>query len=382
VFRSISLALVTATFVAACADEAPERAPKPRAVMAEPVELRDAVDRLELQGDVHGSVEVQVVASVGESIRTLHVASGDEVEAGDPIATLSDQLPGSELAEATAALRAASSRVDRLTGEVERGRRLVERESLAPSQLESLEGQLATAEAEVERLRAIRQAAAVRNARTVIRAPEKGVVARLQVDEGEVVAPGAPVCSIVQMDPVEVVLSVVEPDFVRLSEGMAAEVSPSSLPGVRKRGVIRHIAPVLDRRSRTGVVKVEVDNPDRTLRPGMVAEVRVELSRRNGVPMVPGRAVLMTTRTDTDGEAEVFLVSESKALRKPVRLGKRYDDRIEIAHGVEAGDRVIVEGQHLLRDGSPIRVRPSARAQADPDAEEASSASDDAKAMP
>src|SRR5690606_35122345 len=110
------------------------------------------------------------------------------------------------------------------------------------------------------------------------------------------------------------------------------------------------------RMTRTAGVEVVVDNADGVLRPGMVAEAAIVLARREGVTMVPGRAVVMTPDTDTDGSAHVFVAEGEQASRRQVRIGMRYGDQIEIAEGIAAGDRVITEGQHLLRDGTRIRV--------------------------
>lgn len=182
------------------------------------------------------------------------------------------------------------------------------------------------------------------------------MVARLGVEEGDLAAPQMPVALLVQMDAVRVQLQVAEPDFVRIREGMTVEVRPPALPDVVRSGEVTRVSPVLDRVTRTGQVEVTVDNPDHVLRPGMVAEVSLALSRREDVVMVPGPAIVMTPDTARTGQAALFVVDGDVARRRTVKLGPRYGDRIAIEEGVAAGEPVVVRGQHLLRNGSPIRV--------------------------
>jgi RND family efflux transporter MFP subunit len=342
-------------------EEEPPEEP-PRLVVTDRVVVDDAVDRVELLGDVHGAREVRVFAQVPERIRTLHVQEGDRVEAGDPIATLDAALQSSSVQQASAALGAAEAARDQLRSEVARVRRLVESGALPRSQLESLEAQLATSEAQVAQSRAARRTAGEQRSRTVVRAPIDGTVALLSVQQGDMVAPQAPLCSVVRAERVLVKLQVTEQDYVRIREGMRVEVRPPALPDVQRTGTVSRISPVLNPMTRTAQVEVTVDNEDGALRPGMVAEVGIELSRRPDVVLAPSRALVLSSRTDTEREASIFVVEAGEAgepavaRRRRLTIGRRYGRRVEIVEGLEGGEEVVVQGQHLLRDGAEVRT--------------------------
>ncbi len=338
--------------------EEPEQAPEARLVVTDRVVVDEAVDRVEILGDVHGREEVRVFAQVPERIRVLHVQEGDAVRAGDPIATLESDLQSSGLLQADAALGASEAARDQLRAELARVSRLVAQGAMPRSQLETLEAQLRTSDAQVQQLRAARRTAGEQRARTVVRAPIDGTVALLRVSQGDTVAPAAPLCAIVQMDRVEVELRVTEQDYVRVREGMAVAVRPPALPDVVRAGTVRRISPVLDPLTRTATVEVDVENADGTLRPGMVAHAAIELSRRSGVVLAPARALVLSSRTETEREAAIFVLDRAAgvARRVAVRLGRRYDRRVEITDGLEGGEEVVVQGQHLLRDGAPVRT--------------------------
>ncbi len=332
--------------------------PPARLVTTELAVRELAVDELRLLGEVRGVLEVQVFAQLPERIAVVHVEEGQRVAAGEPIVTLDGDLTSTDYAQARAALDAAIASRDQLESELSRTRELVAQSALPARSLEQLDSQLRTANAQVAQLQAARRAAGARQGRTVVRAPADGLVARLRATEGELAAPQVPVCTVVQMDEVEIEVRPIEADFVRLEEEMAVRVTPPALPELERGGRISSISPVLDRLTRTATVEVRVANEDHQLRPGMVAEVWIELSRRPDVLLIPSRAVLMTTETDTERRANVFVRDGGRARRVEVELGRRYGDRMEIvaAEGLGPGDEVIVEGQHLLRNQSRVRV--------------------------
>jgi membrane fusion protein (multidrug efflux system) len=358
--KRLSIALAVAAFGAVVAtgcggdDEEVETA---RLVEVSDAFEADAVDRLTLLGDVHGEIEVRVFAQLPERVREVHVIDGQQVTAGEPLVTLEADLPMSEIGQANAALLAAEAARDQIASDLARIGGLVQRNVLPTSRAEALETQLRSAEAQVAQLRSARRAAGHRHDRTVVRAPADGMVALLAVDEGDMLSPQMPVCAVVRMDRVEVKLEVVEADYVRIEAGMEVTVTPPSLPDVSRTGTVTRVSPVLDALTRTASVDVILDNADHVLRPGMVAEVAIELARRPNVTMVPARAVLMTTRTDTAREGNVFVVEGETARRRLVILGRRYGDRMEIVEGIAAGETVVVMGQHMLRDESRVRVR-------------------------
>ena len=339
-------------------EEASAEPPPPRLVVTEPMRIEDAVERIEILGDVHGDQEVRVFAQVPERIRVLHVQEGDAVRAGDPIVTLEADLQASGLMQADAALGAAEAGREQLRADLARVGRLVREGALPRSQLEALEAQMRTSDAQVAQVRAARRTAGEQRSRTVVRAPIDGTVALLAVSQGDMVAPSVPICAVVQMDRVEVTLRVTEQDFVRVQAGMPVEIRPPALPEVVRVGQVRRVSPVLDPLTRTATVEVVVENADRVLRPGMVAEAAIELSRRPNVILAPSRALVLSSRTDTDREAAIFVFDREAGVahRRAVVLGRRYDRLVEITSGLQGTEEVVVQGQHLLRDGAHVRT--------------------------
>lgn len=357
---TLALVLLTACDRFGASDDAMED--PPRLVVTDRVVVDDAIDRVTILGDLHGEREVRVFSSVPERIRVLHVEEGDEVEAGDPIVTLEAGLQSSSFQQAAAAVSVSEAVRDQLHADLDRIRRLTASGALPRQQLETLEAQLRTSEAQVAQARAARRTAGEQRSRTVVRAPITGTVALLTLQHGDMVVPNVPICTVVWADRLELRLRVTEQDYVRIREGMSVEVRPPALPDVTRNGIVTRISPVLDPMTRTAMVEVGLDNEDGRLRPGMVAEASIVLERHPDVVLAPSRALILGARTDTEREAEVFVFDRAAAVarRRRVTLGRRYGSTIAILSGLDGGEEVVVQGQHLLRDGAAVRTRDTA----------------------
>lgn len=352
----VALALAGALVACQPAAGTPDAGAATRLVIVAPTRTGDAVESVRILGELRGEADVRIFAELPARIRTLHVREGDGVRAGDPIVTLEGDRLAAGVEQATAALSAAEVARDQLTADLERARRLFASGAIPELQVTTLEAQLRSAEANLETLRAARRGASAESRRTLVRAPIDGTVALLAFAAGDMVAAAAPICSIVRTERMRLALRVTEVDYVRLREGMAATVTLPAMPNLSREGVVTLVSPVLDRLTRTATVEVTLDNADGGLRPGMTGRAEIELARRAGVVLAPARAVVMLPETDETRRAAVFVVEGGVASRREVLLGLRMDDAIEIREGLRENEVVVVEGQHLLRDGVEVRT--------------------------
>lgn len=366
--RQAVCALVGA--LVACSKPGPEAksaAPaEVRTVRVAPVELGEVVESVELVGELQGMEEVRVSTLVPERILSLAVKEGDRVKAGQVLATLQGDLQSEGFNQAQAALEAAKANRDAVEDNLRRTRSLVEAGSAAPVQLEGLEAQARGAAAQVRQAEAAVAQASAQRSRTAIRSPMDGVVATVHLREGDLAAAGLPVVTVVKADRLRAVLRVPERSFLRIREGMPVTLSPLAVPEQQVPATITLKGPVVDRMTRTGLVEVHLDNVKGQLVAGSAIRATVELSRRGGVVLVPAEAVLLESDTERTGRATAFVSDGSKALRRTLRVGARQKDRLEVLEGLAAGEQLIVQGAHFLRDGSPIALAGSPGSQKEP----------------
>lgn len=300
------------------------------------------VDRIRLTGTTQARRTVEVKAQVSGQVERLRVEKGRQVERGDVLAEIEDEEIRADLKQARARAK--------LAEETWRRRQQLFEEENAISKLDYLRAKYDAeeAEGEVEALEA-------RLAHTVIRAPFPGVVDRLPVEVGTMLSPGATVATIVQLRPLEVTAGVPERYAPDIAAGDSVDVSFKVLDGEPKRGVLTFVGATVDPDSRTFPVEVAVPNPDRVIKPEMVAEVRLVRKRIPDALVVPQDAVIRVE----DGFA-VYVVEEGEAgpvaRRRRVTLGPREDDRVVVEEGLAAGDRVVTVGQQQVGDGDRVQV--------------------------
>lgn len=299
------------------------------------VAVQPWTDLLRAVGTVQARESVAITAKVSETVERVHFDSGDAVTAGEPLVTLSGRQQRAALAEA----QAAASEAERL---YRRQRELADQQLIARSQLDT---QRATRDAARAR---VAQVQAQLGDRT-IRAPFAGVLGIRQVSPGALVTPGTVIATLDAIDRVFVDFPVPERALATLAQGQRVEGRAAAYPGIDFSGTVATVGSRIDPSTRTVTVRADFPNPDHRLRPGMLVEVRLHQPERE-VLVVPEIAIVQvgtdsfTWRVGADGTVA----------RAPVRVGSRQAGRAEILSGLEAGDRIVVDGTGKLRDGSVV----------------------------
>ena len=214
-----------------------------------------------------------------------------------------------------------------------------------------------------------------------IRSPFSGTVLERLVDEGEYVSAGTPLFRIADLSRVWVQIDAYETDLPYLHEGQEVLVKIEGLAGEPFTGRTAFIDPVLDETQRTARVRVEVDNRDGRLRPGMFAEALIETDQGEGpAPLViPDSAPLFTGRRSVVF-VEVPGVSRPTYELRVVRLGSRAGPVYPVITGLNEGERVVVQGAFVLdadlqlRGGRSMMTMPDDVSSAPPPAPPVSSA--------
>ena len=186
---------------------------------------------------------------------------------------------------------------------------------------------------------------------TVVTSPITGVVSTRNIDPGELVSSAVPAFVVIDVSSVTAEISV-EGDMVdKIRRGQAVEVSVEATDAVRLSGVVDTISPAADPRTQGYTVKIRIDNPGDSVRPGMFARVRLPVEERDSALVVPNSAVVTETGMDY-----VFEVMNGVVKKVPVEVGISDDTVTEISSGLEEGVLVVSEGQSFLNDGEKVTV--------------------------
>lgn len=292
-------------------------------------------DLLRAVGTVQARESVAVTAKVSETVERVHFDSGDAVNAGAPLVTLSGRQQRASLEEA----RATANEAERL---YRRQQELADQQLIARAQLDT---QRATRDAARARVAQVEAQVADRT----IRAPFAGVLGIRQVSPGALVTPGTVIATLDAIDRVYVDFAVPERALATLATGQRVAGRATAYPDIGFEGTVAAIGSRIDPATRTLTVRGDFPNPDHRLRPGMLVEVRLFQPEREAL-VVPEIAIVQV-----GNEAFVWRVGEGGEVeRTPVAIGDRQQGQAEILSGLEAGDRIVVDGTGKLRPGSVV----------------------------
>jgi len=173
--------------------------------------------------------------------------------------------------------------------------------------------------------------------------PISGIVVERNATIGATVGSDANLFKIIDISRVWIDANVFEKDLERVKRGQEVRVSVPAFPGVTFTGSVILVSSVVDPETRTIKVRTEVPNPDGRLKPDMFANVEIVTDAHRTAISIPQSAVL-----DDNGASVVFVADGNGYSRRPVKVGIRSDDRVEIVDGLVAGDMVVVKGNYLL----------------------------------
>jgi membrane fusion protein (multidrug efflux system) len=293
-------------------------------------------DTIEAVGTSRAYQAIEVVALAAGRIVDIVAQPGQEVQKGDPLFRLDDDIEKANLTEAKAKLLKARSFL-------ERSRTLRESKYTSQASLDQVRADAASAEAEVGR-------AERRLADRVVRAAFAGRVGLNKVEVGARVDSNTVLTTLDDVSKVEIEFQLPEIVFGRTKIGMKAIGESAAFPGQKFVGTIEHVDTRIDRTSRTFLVRARIPNPDRRLPAGMFMRLSLILDERQAMTVSEEAVVAEGT------ESLVFVVKNGKAERRQVKIGQRKPGIVEIAEGLKPGEIVVSRGLERLRDGKPVRV--------------------------
>ncbi|MEZ5301930.1 MAG: efflux RND transporter periplasmic adaptor subunit [Verrucomicrobiales bacterium] len=338
-----ALLAVAAAALAACGRTPEASGPPPKQtakVRLATVEERVFSDAVEALGTVRAFESIDVSANVTETVTDVSFEDGQAVEKGAVLAQLSND-------EELAMLAGARVRLAEQEREVNRLRELADDGAVSQVRLQEY---LTAKELALQTIEEVNAKLADRT----ITAPFAGVLGFRQVSVGALVTPGDVIATLDLVDTVKLDFSVPETFLGDLSPGMEIEAQSDAYPGESFSGKVRDIASRVDPVTRSAVVRAEIPNPDRKLRPGMLLTTRIAKNPAAS-PAIPERALV-----SVQAKHFVFAAQQSGGktvvARTPIRIGRRIPGYVEVVGGLEAGDRIVSDGVIGLRDGAEVAV--------------------------
>lgn len=338
--------------------------------------IRQDLDiRLSYTADIQPYQLVNIFSRVDGHIAKLHVDKGDWVNANQLLVEIDHTDYVHAVNQARANLAAAKANVARQEATLKNAKltldrmqalikdQFVSQQDLDNAQVnfESAAAQLDSFQAQVKQMEVALAQAETNLAYSYIRAPFAGYIAERNLDPGAYVNASSGststmsrgIVSLHQIEPVRILIEVVEKDVPLVKIGQRAEIRAEAYPDRVFEGTVTRIVQALNRATRTMTVEVDLPNKDKALKGGMFARVDLMVGTHPNAVQVPVDALARL-----EDLQYVYVVNDGKAVQVPVEVGQRTDNRIEITKGLDGTEQVVVSGKDLISHGTPVQVRP------------------------
>ena len=331
------------------------KAPPPVATVAiTEAKKEEWVERIPAVGTFRAVQGIELAPQIGGVIRAFHFDSGQEVAKGTLLVEIDDTVEQADLKSNLATLKNADMALDRQ-------RQLITGGSTSRSTLDAAEAARDQASAAVERTRAL-------IAQKALSAPFAGRIGLRRADIGQYVSPGTGIASLQQLDPIYVDFPIPEQAIAELATGQVVEVTVDAWPDQPFSGKVISLDARVSAETRNLVVRAEVRNADKRLRPGMFANVAVLVGKAQSLVTLPRTGVTYSLYGDSvyvvkpapaaAGAAQASPAPADQMIveRRAVKLGASRGARVSILSGLEPGEQVVSEGQSKLMAGARVRV--------------------------
>ncbi|MFO1406843.1 MAG: efflux RND transporter periplasmic adaptor subunit [Steroidobacteraceae bacterium] len=366
----LATVLLAAT-IAACS-RAPSAPPTPQAVPVSIVTVASAPAPYvgEYVGETESSREVEIRARVEGFLESIEYREGSIAKEGDVLFQMDRKPFVAALEAAQAELAAQQARLTTAAANLKRVAPLAAEDALSQKDLDDAQGSKDAAAAAVEGARSKVQQAEINLGYTTIQSPVTGMTSFARKQPGSFIAPGPDslLTYVSALDPMRVNFSISENEQLHYQKLLAEGKLVRPADGRYTVKVVLGDGTVLpapgrvtfgdasfSRETGTFLVRAELPNKDGTLRPGQFVRVLLEGATWKDAIQVPQRAVMQGPQ----GNFVWVVDAESKAQPRPVQLGPLSDGGWLIQQGLQAGERIVVDGGIKLAPGVPVTAAPA-----------------------
>ncbi len=361
--------LFTVSLLSACDQQSSQQSmdmPPPAVTVATPL-VKDVTDWDEFTGRIYAVESVEVRPRVSGYLQSVNFVEGHIVKQGDLLYVIDPRPYQAILDQAHATVTRAKASVDLAENDLARAERLFQSRAISEEEVDTRKNQKREALASLEAAQAAVKEAQLDVEFTHIKAPITGRISRTRITAGNLVTGGdfesTLLTNIVSMDPVYVyfnadeqaVLHYTRMDLAGVRESSRTKKNPVLLKLADEdeylhQGEVDFVDNQIDLATGTLRARAIVNNPDFLLVPGMFADVRLQGEGPYPALLIPDSAI------GTDQTIRyVYVVNENNTvIRRPIKPGRLQDGLRVIRGGLEATDRIIINGIQRARDGMVV----------------------------
>ena len=365
----LAVLAVLALGPAACSSEKPQQAAErpPAPVSMQTSQGKPMPVEVLAIGQVEALATVSVTPQVQGQITQVHFQEGQIVKAGDPLFTIDPRPYQAALEQAQANLERDQAQLKEYRQEAQRNKVMVARDFVSKQDYDQIVAKVEGQEATVKADQAAVEKARLELQYCHITAPINGSTGSLLVNKGNVVASGGSQALVVikQSQPCYVSFAVPEVQLPAIKEYRAkgklkVEAALPAPANLKEDGELSFVDNQVDKDTGTILLKGTFANPALNLWPGQFVNTTLTLTVIPQAVVVASRAI----QTGPEGPFVFVVKDDSTVEARPIKPGVSAGDETQIAEGLQAGEKVVTDGQLALYPGAKVVERPLAAPQA------------------
>jgi RND family efflux transporter MFP subunit len=321
-------------------------------VEAATVGRRDLAPAFSFSANLEALWTTDVSTKADGRIERLFVEEGDAVTAGMTVARLDVNELAAQVMQAEGQVLQARATLEQNELNFQRMDLLYQKNAVSAHTLDVARTQRDLARGGVQAAQGNVMLLKARLDNANIISPLNGVVIKRHVQAGTFSKAGIAIFTVADVSTLLAKAVVGEAQISELSVGTPVKITVNALRDQQYKGIVTRLSPAASVPTRTFTAEVSIPNPNNELKVGMYANAEIAGQIRNKVLAIPEGALVMR-----EDQKTVFVVLEgNKVMQRVLKLGDAAGGWVEVHEGVQEGDRIVVAGQHKLKDGAMIRL--------------------------
>ncbi len=321
-------------------------------VEAAVLERRDLLPTFSFSANLEAVWSTDVSPKADGRIDQLLVEEGDKVTVGMVLARLDTNELAAQVMQAEGQLLQAKATLEQNELNFRRMETLSKQDAVSLQTLDSARTQRDLAQGGVNAAMGNLTLLKTRLENANIICPLNGVVVKRYVQSGTFSKAGAPIVTVADVSSLLAKAVVGEAQIQEMKLGIPVKIRVNALKDQEFTGTLTRLSPAAALPARTFTAEVNIPNPQGILKAGMFAKADIEGRLRSKILAVPESALVLR-----EDQKTVFVVTaENKVVQKVLKLGEAAGGWVEVLDGVKEGEKIVVAGQHKLKDGASVRI--------------------------
>lgn len=319
---------------------------------------REEITRYEtITGDILPVQQATIYSKVSGNLQQIYADIGSYVHENQVIALIDTTIYVQNMKQAKANLAQAEATFQNNKSTFERNKSLFEQKLISRQDFDNARTAMDASKAQQEAALANYQNAATQLSYCKVTAPFSGVITKRLLDPGTYISTGGATVNssifvLMNTDKLKSLLNIPEKIVPALNSVLEIQVTADALPGQTFTAKLTKTSNAVDLSTRTMQVELLIENPNKSLKPGMFATFKLILEKKPNSLTLPKQVIL----NDETGNYVFVMQNDSIVNRRAIQNGITDNNRVEVLFGVSESDRLVFSGQTLLKDKMKVKI--------------------------